>query len=224
VNVDTIIETLIVMAIILGMALYVRRVVTQDIPGFVQNVFEYLVDFVDNLVRNNLGEHGPRIAPMLLALFVFILLSNWLGLLPLPGIAKSPTADVNTPVALALVSITMVHALALRRRGIRYFGHYAAPFGPRNPLLKLPMDILRALLVEIPGEIARPLSLSLRLFGNIFAGELLLILMYNLIPWWGLALPNALWVFFSILVGIIQAFIFTLLTCVYVNLVAAEGH
>lgn len=207
-NMDTLYMTWLVMAIVIALALLaVRRIET--VPRGWQNVLEMAVEAIGGQVESTIGPNGKRVAPLLITLFIFLLVSNWLGLIP--GFT-SPTNDLNTTLGLALMIIGFVHVIGVAHKGaLKHFGHFFQP----HPLF-LPINIIE--------EIARPITLSFRLFGNIMAGEILIILIaavpiYFLGPVWG-----ATWLLFSTIVGIIQAFIFTMLSTSYLSNSLKDEH
>jgi F-type H+-transporting ATPase subunit a len=159
----------------------------------------------------------PYVAPLAISLFFFILFANWLELIPTrpnedaPHLITAPTADTNLTYALAAVTIISVWVYGIRTQGAKgYFGHFLQPF----PVL-LPLNILE--------ELVKPITLALRLFGNIFAGGIMLALI-GLIPLWAGWLPNIAWKAFDMFIGAIQAFIFALLTVLYFAMAGGGGH
>ena len=206
-NVDTIVSTVIAGLIIIGLGFWLRANVTSTgVPSRIQLFWEALVKWVQDQVEGLMSIRvAPYTVPLGVALFLFILISNWIELIPTRHNLPAPTADANTPYALALLVIVWVHAASIRRNGIgRYLGHYFKP----NPGL-LPLNILE--------ELSKPVSLSLRLFGNIFAGGIMIEII-GLLPAYALWLPNVAWKLFDMFVGAIQAVIFTLLTITYFSL------
>jgi F-type H+-transporting ATPase subunit a len=134
-------------------------------------------------------------APFIITLFMFIFISNEIGMLPQVGVHwTSPTNDVNTCFALSLTVALGAHIVGMCQKGISHYKHYISP----SPAF-LPLHLL--------DEVVKPLTMSLRLFGNILAGEILLIVLYQLAPW---IMPE-FWVMFSLFIGFLQAFIFTML-------------
>jgi len=216
-------------AMLLFMWLAARRA-TAGVPGKLQNFVEVLVDFVDNSVKESF--HGPRqfVAPLALTIFVWVFLWNVMDLIPvdyLPLLASKmgldylrvvPSADVNAPFALSLSVLALILIYSVKGKGLAGFGKEMLfhPFG-KNPLL-WPANILLNL-VEL---IAKPVSLALRLFGNLYAAELIFILI-AMLPWWIQFIPGGAWAVFHILVVPLQAFIFMTLTIVYLSL-AYEEH
>ena len=218
-NIDTIISTLVAGAIVLLMGFAVRRVVTRKtedhVPTKLQLIWEAVVGQVNKQVEENLGRIHPFVAPLAISLFFFILICNWLELLPTElnhdlHLLPAPTADTNLTYALAAVTMVSVWAYGIRQKGARgYFKHFLEPF----PVL-LPLNILE--------ELVKPITLALRLFGNIFAGGIMLALI-GLIPIAALWIPNLLWKSFDAAIGVIQAFIFALLAVLYFSM-AGAGH
>jgi F-type H+-transporting ATPase subunit a len=197
-HVDTLISTLIIMALLIILTILVRRNLTDGVPRGLQNALEIVLEFLTNMARDLLGEQGARrIMPLAFSLGLFILLSNWLGLLPTGGRLKSPTADMNTTFALSFSVMLYIWVSGLRRRGGEWLKSWL------NPITWIE-------------EIPKPIVLSLRLFGNIAAGEILLILV-GALPF-VLAtspIPTAVWIGFSIFIGGVQAFVFVILTIAY---------
>ncbi|MDT8903753.1 F0F1 ATP synthase subunit A [Anaeroselena agilis] len=206
-NMDTLYMTWMVMAIVIVLAiLAVRRLET--VPRGMQNAFEMAIEAIGGQVDATIGPNSRKVAPLLITLFVFLLTSNWLGLVP--GFT-SPTNDLNTTLGLALMIIGFVHVLGVGHHGLSHFKHFIQP----HPLF-LPINIIE--------EIARPITLSFRLFGNIMAGEILIILIAALPLYYGEPLVGVLWLGFSVIVGLIQAFIFTMLSTSYLSNSLKEEH
>ena len=184
-------------------------------PTKIQLVWEAVVNQVNTQVEDNLGKIHPYVAPLAVSLFFFILFANWLELLPLKlneevHILSVPTADTNLTYALAFLTMLSVWAYGIRQKGTKgYLKHFAEPF----PVL-LPLNVLE--------ELIKPLTLALRLFGNIFAGGIMLSLI-TLIPLYALWAPNMMWKAFGGIIAVIQAFIFALLTVLYFAM-ASAGH
>ena len=215
----------------LSVFILVARRVTVGEPGKLQNFVEMLVDFVDNSVKESF--HGPRgfVAPLALTIFVWVLLWNLMDLVPvdyLPYLAYKvfgleytrvvPSADINGPFGLSITVLAIILIYSVKGKGFAGFGKELLfhPFG-KNPLL-WPANLLLNL-VEM---IAKPVSLALRLFGNLYAAELIFVLI-ALLPWWIQFIPGGAWAAFHILVVPLQAFIFMTLTIVYLSL-AYEEH
>jgi F-type H+-transporting ATPase subunit a len=216
---DTIWNTLLAAGIVLALGFIVRRALTRDtadhVPTKIQLVWESVVGEVNRQVEDNLGKVHPFVAPLAISLFFFILLCNWFELLPTKlnddlHVTAPPTADVNLTYALALLVILSVWTYGIREKGVKgYFKHFVEPY----PFLA-PLNVLE--------ELIKPLTLALRLFGNIFAGGIMLSLI-ALMPLYILWGPNVVWKLFEMFIGAIQAFIFALLTVLYFAM-AGAGH
>jgi F-type H+-transporting ATPase subunit a len=228
-NVDTIASTIVAIIAVVGLGLWAARALarnTEDhVPTKVQLIWETVVKEVNTQVEDNLGRVHPYAAPLAISIFFFVLFANWLELLPTElnedtHLLPAPTADVNLTYALAAVTMVSVWAYGLRLKGARgYFRHFIEPF----PVM-LPLNILE--------ELIKPVTLALRLFGNIFAGGIMLALIGALIGWSVSDIPiggvvgfvfNIVWKLFDMFIGAIQAFIFALLTVLYFAM-AGAGH
>jgi F-type H+-transporting ATPase subunit a len=218
-NIDTIISTLVAGAIVLLLGFWARAALTKrtedHVPTKVQMLWEAVVGEVNTQVEDNLGRVHPFVVPLAVALFFFILIANWLELLPTEinhhlHLLPAPTADINLTYAMAIMAMVGVWIYGIREKGVKgYFKHFVEPF----PVL-LPLNILE--------ELTKPITLALRLFGNIFAGGIMLALI-GLIPFYASWLPNLVWKLFDMFIGGIQAFIFALLTVLYFGM-AGAGH
>jgi F-type H+-transporting ATPase subunit a len=208
INVDTVRNSLVVAALLIAVGALVRAQSRPGEPGALQNLLEYFVAAIRGLVRQTLGDRPIRVLPIIITMFAFIFVSNLIGLIP--GF-KSPTNDVNTTLALAFFAIGLVHVYSVRARGpVGYIKHFFSMVG--NPGGRVALGIL-----EIFQEFVKPFTLALRLYFNIFVGELLLAVILVLL---GVASPifNGLfWIPFSVFIGLIQAFIFVMLTISYIN-------
>ncbi len=202
-----------VMALLVGFSVLVTRNL-QLKPGKLQAAVEVVVNFIiDGVIAPSIGgrDKALRYLPFLGTLFLFILVSNYSGLLPggvlhIPGF-KPPTSQLSVTAALALLAFFATHYAGFRERGLRYLTHFFQPFW-----WLFPMNVIE--------ELIRPVSLSLRLFGNIFGGETILWVLLSLVPWFVPVPIMGLEVFF----GFLQAFIFTTLTAVYIGGATAEAH
>jgi F-type H+-transporting ATPase subunit a len=208
IELDIVWSTLIAGAIIVILGLLTARKASSGVPGKLQLFFETVVDQVNQLVESTVGPAGKRIVPLAVALFLFILTANWLEVIPSSPrggteYLPSPTGNVNLTYALAVVVIVVVHVASIRARGIRgYVKHYFQPF----PFF-FPINVIE--------EVTKPITLALRLFGNLFAGTLMLLLIAALLPVYIVPFGDVLWKLFDMFIGLIQAFIFSLLTIVY---------
>ncbi|RFT16926.1 MAG: ATP synthase F0 sector subunit a [Candidatus Saccharicenans subterraneus] len=197
---DYLVMTLIVailLSILLGLA--GRRV--SLIPGKTQVVLESLIDFFEGMIVDTIGEQGKKYLPLVTTVGLFIMTSNLLGLIP--GF-MSPTSKLNVTLGCALVVWLYYHWQGIRTQGV--FG-YLKHFTGSNPFLA-PL----LLPIEIISHFSRPVSLSMRLFGNIFSEELLILIIASIIPYL-LPLP---FMAIAIFTAVIQAYVFVLLTCIYI--------
>jgi F-type H+-transporting ATPase subunit a len=218
-NADDVFSLLVAGAIVLALGFAVRAKVTAGVPGKLQLAFETIVGAVDRQIDSSMGEAGKPIVPLALALFMLILVANALEFIPTghnPQWLPPPTSDVNFPLAMATVVILSVHATWIRRQGLKsYLGHYFRPF----PAL-FPINVIE--------EITKPITLTLRLFGNIFSGGLMLVLIADLLPAKLIApipILDVVWkIFDGLFVGPVQAFIFALLTILYFESAIAGNH
>ena len=199
-NTDTIRNTLIVVALLAIMALILRSQLRVGKPTQLQNIIEFVVEYIGGLTAETLQGRNLNLGPLAITLFTFLLVSNWLGLIP--GF-KSPTNDWNTTLALALQTFVLMTFLSIRRRGPGGYLRHLFLVPPYFPL-------------SVIDEVAKPITLSFRLYFNIFVGELLLSLIITLFPTWISWLPGVAWTLFSLFIGAVQAFIFTVLTVSYV--------
>lgn len=187
------------MMLLLGAGAYVAGHNLKLRPGPVQNLLEWIVEGIENLIRNMVGVEDTTIfLPFVGTLAFFIGSANLIGLIP--GL-RSPTPDINTPLALALSVFFSVPYFGIRTCGVwGYLKHYVEPI-----FIMLP--------IEIASEIARTFSLTFRLFGNILGEEIIISILFIVMP---LFVPVPM-MLFSIFTGLLQAYVFTLLTCVYIG-------
>ena len=198
VNLDTLMMTWLVAALVIIVTVAATRG-RSLVPSGLQNAMEIVIEALLDQFKETLGPKYGQVVSVLLTMFLFILFANELGMLTNPHVLASPTNDLNTTVALALVSSFMVHFMALKNQGFKkHFKHFFEPFAP-------------FVVINLMEEITKPLTLAFRLFGNILAGEILLEVLYFLVP---VAIPM-IWLLFSFVIGLIQAFIFTILTTSY---------
>ncbi|SHE73288.1 ATP synthase F0 subcomplex A subunit [Modicisalibacter ilicicola DSM 19980] len=206
----------------------VGKMATTGVPGKLQNAIEMVFEFVEGTVRDAFHAKNRLIAPIALTLFVWIFLMNTLKLLPvdlLPGLFAQlgvdymkivPTTDPNATLGMALGVFFLIIFYSLKVKGVGGFAKELS-LTPFNHWLLIPFNLV----MEIISLLVKPLSLGLRLFGNMFAGEVIFILI-ALLPFWISWTLNVPWAIFHILVITLQAFIFTVLTVVYLN--AAHEH
>jgi F-type H+-transporting ATPase subunit a len=178
------------------------------VPGGLQNFMEVVVSGLENLVEETMGHKGKAYFPLIATFALFILTSNLLGLIP--GFFP-PTANLNTNVALALIVFFMTHIIGLKEHGTHYIKHFTGPIIWLAPLM---------IIIEMIGHLARPLSLSLRLFGNMYGHEIVLMIFFTLVPFL-LPIPMML---MGVLVAFIQAFVFSLLAMIYIAGALEDAH
>lgn len=220
-DLNTIASTIFVALVIIGMGMWLRARATSGVPGKFQLLWELItVDLVGALAESAIGAKYRRFVPLGVTLFIFILLSNWLGFIPTalqPGasfdILPPPASDVNFPAALAIFVIVWVHVESIRARRVRgYIKHFFQPVWWLTP-------------INLIEECVKPITLALRLFGNLFSGVLLLSLIQVLIPvyvgWLGELLWRPIDAFF---IGTLQAYIFMLLAIMYFGLAMSHDE
>jgi F-type H+-transporting ATPase subunit a len=205
-NVDTITATVVAGLIVIAAGLYARRGLSAARPTRAQLAWETLVSAVERTLGPGVGASARRAVPLTIALFAFVLTAGLIEIIPSGHPHKAlpaPTGDLNLTLALAAFTIAAVHATAIKTRGMRgYLRHYLHP----TPWL-LPLKLLE--------ELTKPVTLALRLFGNMFAGTIMVVLIFELIPTPIAPLPLAAWKLFSVFVAGMQAFIFAGLTVLY---------
>jgi F-type H+-transporting ATPase subunit a len=214
-NMGTIIMTWVVIGIMTLACLLILRKIRR-VPTKLQLLLEFIVDAFDNLTRSTLGKRGRTYMPYIGSLFLFIWLSNIIGVIPT---LEEPTRDLNTPLALAFfVAIPVAHISAMRVKGVKtYVKDYFEPaFRIRGVwlpnVLMFPLNFI--------GEVGKSISLPFRLFGNIFGGAIILTVLCGLIMYVGL--PPFMLFFFGLFAGTIQAFVFSMLALTYTAVAIAE--
>ena len=216
-NLDTIWTTAVACAIVLGSGLYLRRKATAGEPGKLQLFWETIVGTVQDQVEASLGPQYRRVVPLGVAIFMLVLVADWLEILP--GLfhntdySPAPTADVNLTYAMGITVFVLFTAASIRARGVGgYFKHFF-----RKPAVMFPLHVIE--------EIAKPLTLALRLFGNLFSGGIMIALLISFpIQFFPAALIlSPVWKLFDMFIGVIQAFIFALLTILYFQFAVEDG-
>jgi F-type H+-transporting ATPase subunit a len=218
---STILTSWLVMAVVIvGVWLATRRL--REIPSGAQNVFEFMYEGLGGFAESLGGPAGRRYVPLFLGLFLFIIFSNWSGLIPFVGkveFLRAPTSDINITLGLALVSFTTFHVEGIRRLGLRgYLGKFFSLRGFKRSAFDGFIDLFVGVL-EFFLEFFKLLTLSLRLFGNIYGGELVLGVMTGLLV---VVAPIA-FLGLEVFVGFMQALVFAILTMMF-TLLAIEGH
>lgn len=225
-NLDTFIISVSIALLIFGSLRFVATRM-QEIPGFLQNMVEVTLEFVGNAVHEIFHHKSTFIPSLALTIFLWVFFMNAMDLLPvdfIPHIAaffgapyfKSvPTADPNATFAMSLTVFGLIVIFNIRAKKHRLIKEMLTfPFGP----WLFPINVL----FRIVEECVKPLSLALRLFGNMFAGELIFILI-AIMPWWAQWPPGAIWAIFHILIITLQAFLFMMLTIIYLSM-AHDAH
>ena len=241
INLDSVLIKLLAALLFVWYFIRVARRATSGVPGKVQCAIEMLVGFVDGMVRETFHGRSKIIAPLSLTIFVLVFMMNFMDMLPvdwLPAAGAAagvhylrvvPTADINTTFGMSIAVFLLIQYVGIKHKGVGGFFKewFTAPFGP----VFAPFNLL----LRIIEEAVRPLSLSLRLFGNMYAGELIFILIAVLtlgaslehfstyLLGVGQFIAGFVWTAFHILIIVLQAFIFMTLTIVYLSM-AAEHH
>jgi F-type H+-transporting ATPase subunit a len=197
-----------VFVILVAYFVYVRATLAVEKPGGAQHLAEMTQEFVAESSESIIGHGWERFTSYLTALFLFILLSNLMGLVP--GL-ESPTANVTVPLGCALVTFFYYHYHGIRSNGISYVKQFLGPVWWLYPLL-LPIEII--------SHLARVLSLTVRLYANMFAGDMLTLAFFSLVP---IGVPL---IFLLLHLGVagIQAYVFMLLATIYLSLAVAHDH
>ncbi len=233
---NTMINVWIAIVFFLIVGIFLRRVISLR-PGKVQNFLEYILEALLGTFDQVTGDRKKtlKFLPIVGTIFFFVLISNWMGLLPGIGsvtyegkeLFRPANTDLNLTVVMALVAVAGSHLMGLFTVGVfTHIGKFIQVKGLVKSIQKGPIAIFTALIefmvgiLEIISEIAKVLSLSLRLFGNIFAGEVLIIVIRSLLS---LVVP-APFMMLELLVGLIQAAVFAILTLVYFSIATSEPH
>lgn len=171
------------------------------VPRPLQIIGELIVEQLYQLTEDAMDkEKAEKYGPLVVALFLFLTLSNWLGIIPH---LDEPTKDLNTPLALGIMGFVIAHFVGIRSKGFKaYIWEYFQPF-----IIMMPLNLI--------GELAKIVSISFRLFGNIMGGAIIILVVSHLT--YSVLLPPFLNAFFGMFVGTIQAFVFTMLTIVYIS-------
>jgi F-type H+-transporting ATPase subunit a len=196
------------MAILIGLSIAARLTLKKSAPTGVQNFMETVVSGLANYVEEIMGPEGKHYLSLIGTLFLFILVCNLQGLVP--GF-DSPTANINTTLALALVAFAATHYIGVKRHGLGYIKHFFGPMWVLAPLM---------FIIESISHLARILSLSIRLFGNMIAKHILLLVLFFLFPYI-LQVPI---LGLGLLVAFVQAGVFALLTMLYLAGSIEEAH
>jgi len=228
INVDSMFFSVLLGVLFLGLFRKVAKRATSGVPGRMQAMVETLVEFVDTSVKDTFHGENKLLAPLGLTIFVWVFLMNLMDLIPvdwIPGLAHLmgvpylkvvPTTDVNITFAMSISVFILIIFYSIKSKGIGGFTKELT-LQPFNHPIAIPFNLV----LEGVALLAKPVSLALRLFGNLYAGELIFILI-ALLGIWQLPL-HFMWAVFHILIIVLQAFIFMMLTIVYLAL-AQEQH
>ena len=177
-------------------------------PGKMQHVFEVILGGIRNLVLDVMGPEGLRFFPLIATVAIFILTANLLGIIP--GF-ESPTSSLNTTVSVAVIVVVLTHVVGIRVHGFKYVKQFLGPVWWLSPIM-LP--------IELVSHLARPLSLSVRLFGNIMGEDLVVAIILLLVPF---LVPLPVFVL-MIFTSVIQTLVFVMLSMIYIQLAMEEAH
>lgn len=198
-----------VVAFLILLFLAIRSTLKVDKPGGLQHLAEMFHEFITNQSHEIIGPHSEKFTPFLLSLFVFILFGNLIGLIPT---FESPTASAAVPLGCAVVAFVYYNLHGIKQQGpLKFVAHFAGPVWWLAPLI-LPIEII--------SSFARVMSLSIRLYANIFAGDMVTAAFFALIP---IGIP-VIFLLLHVGVSFLQAYIFTLLTTIYLQGVVAHEH
>jgi F-type H+-transporting ATPase subunit a len=235
INIDTLLVSFVLGAVCLIGAYWVARRATSGVPGRAQLLAEIVIGFVDSSVRDVYHGKSKVVAPLCVTIFCWVFLMNAMDFLPvdlLPAFFKLfgvdyfravPTADLNLTLGLSLSVFCILIYFSISAKGFKKFvlEFLTHPFSSKNIFLQVLVSPFNFVLKCVE-ELARPISLALRLFGNMYAGELIFILIAALLPFGTQWILGAPWAIFHILIITLQAFIFMMLTLVYCNMVSSS--
>ena len=200
-------NTLFVVLILASLSFIATRRL-QVYPGQAQNVMEVIIGGFDSLLNDIMGHNGRKFFPLIATLGLFILVSNLIGLVP--GF-ESPTSNINTNAAMALIVFLSTHVVGIKEHGLKYFKQFMGPVGWLTPLM-LPIEVI--------SHLSRPLSLTFRLFGNIKGEDIVLLVVLFLVPYF-VPLPVFILMVFT---SLVQTLVFMLLAMMYIAGAMEEGH
>ncbi len=252
VNFDSVFFSVLLAVIFFGLFYAVTRRLSAGVPGSIQNFIEWLVEWVDSNVKEVFHGESRLIAPLSLTIFCWVLLFNVMDLIPidlLPSAAAGaglghlkivPSTDLNVVFALSLTVFVLMLYYSVKIKGLGGFaGEFALhPFRSDNVLVQIPFTLIN-LVMELPSYLARPLSLALRLYGNMYAGEMVFTLIALLTLSKGVAalatlggwvwivvqiILGVMWSAFDLFIALLQAFIFMILTIIYLSQASQRAH
>ncbi|ACN98180.1 ATP synthase F0, A subunit [Sulfurihydrogenibium azorense Az-Fu1] len=197
-------QTHVVMAVIVVIAVPILFSILAKkpslIPTPVQNIFEIYIQFIDNLIKENMGEKGTKYFTLIAAIGLFVFFGNLLGMIP--GF-ESPTANLNTTMALALMVFFIYNFEGIREQGLSYFKHFLGPVPAMAPVF---------VIIELLSHLSRPVTLALRLFANMTGGELVSVVLIMLVPF---LVPMPV-ILIHLIAVFLQTYVFVVLTTVYI--------
>ncbi|VFP82782.1 F0F1 ATP synthase subunit A [Candidatus Erwinia haradaeae] len=231
-NIDSIFFSVMLGCVFLVIFRTVAQSATSGVPNKLQAAIELVISFIDQNVREMYHGNSKIIAPLALTIFVWVFLMNFMDILPidflpyigehcwlsLPALRIVPSADVNITLSMSLGVFILMLFYSIKIKGFKGFSKELA-LQPFNHPIFIPLNLL----LEGVSLLSKPISLGLRLFGNMYAGELIFILIAGLLPWWSQWVLNVPWSIFHILIIFLQAFLFMVLTIVYLSM-ASEEH
>lgn len=203
---NTIVNTVLITILLIVFAVYTgkkaKKAKAEEQPSSFMNLIEIMIDFCNKLVIGNMGEHNLSFSPFVLTIISFITVSNLVGVFRF----ISPTADYSVALTLSIIVFFTVHINKYKTAGgfVGYLKLFLKPYAAMLP-------------INLISEIASPLSMSFRLFGNILSGTIIMIMIYNATGYFAPLIAPALHLYFDIFSGVLQAFIFTMLTMVFIN-------
>lgn len=204
---DAIAYTWLIIVLLLVLSVLATKAV-KSVPGGLQNFMEAVIGGIENMIVETMGEHGRPFFPLVATLAIFILVSNLIGLVP--GFFP-PTANINTTAACAVIVFLSTHVVGIKHHGLAYIKHFLGPIAWLAPVM---------FFIEVIGHLSRPVSLTLRLFGNMNGHELVLMIFFGLAPFL-VPLPMML---MGVLVSFIQSFVFMLLAMIYIQGSLEHAH
>ncbi|MDQ1237202.1 MAG: F0F1 ATP synthase subunit A [Wigglesworthia glossinidia] len=233
INVDSLFFSIIIGIVVFFLFNQISKNMTSGIPNRYQSTVELLIEFIDLNIKDIFGfKKNKIIAPLAFTIFIWIFFMNVMDLIPIdiiPYLCKKifdistvrivPTSDINITMSMGLGVFILILYFNIKVKGIKCF-LYELIFQPFKNYCLIPINLL----LESVNLLSKPISLSLRLFGNIYSGELIFILISGFLPWWMQWILSVPWAIFHILVIILQAFIFMILTIVYLAMASEKIH
>ncbi|WAI11781.1 MAG: F0F1 ATP synthase subunit A [Buchnera aphidicola (Macrosiphum albifrons)] len=230
-NIDSIIFSLVLGSLFLSIFYIVGKKITKGVPNKLQAAIELIFEFVNSNVKSMYQGKNALIAPLSLTVFIWVFLMNLMDLVPidffpfisekafdLPAIRIVPSADINITLSMSLGVFILILFYSIKIKGSMGFLKELT-LQPFNH----PVFFIFNFILEFVSLLSKPISLGLRLFGNMYAGEMIFILIAGLLPWWSQCFLNVPWAIFHILIISLQAFIFMVLTIVYLSM-ASQSH